>query len=118
MQNDWESKFYKELAEIKHIKEEIKKIHSDYKKLADSLLVTQRAVVRFMIRHDAAHYHNIVRGQKPEIARDFFNQATADASRMRAKARVSKDPISIYNEFSGLLDKRLAEANIKLTDLG
>jgi len=118
MQNDWESKFYKEVAKIKGIKEEIKKIRSSHKKLTDPLLDTQRILARFMILHDTNYCTGIVRRQKPEIANDFSNQLMVDASRTRLAIRTSQDPFSIYAEFKNAIHERFKNEKIKIVDLG
>jgi hypothetical protein len=95
----------------------IKPIKKEIKQLEVSLLKTQQTIARFMIISDARFYENIVRGQKPEIARGFFTQIAADASRFRAKAITSQDPLSVYVEFTHLLENQLKAANIKLIEI-
>jgi hypothetical protein len=100
-----------------YIDEKIKPIKKELRQLEDSLLKTQRIMVRFMILHDSAYYDTIVQRQRPEIANDFFTQLASDASRMMVKAKESQEPLSVYTEFKKLLDKRLEATKIKLTHL-
>jgi len=121
MQNDFESKFYKELAEIKSIKEKIKKLRSDYSKLATKIeardavaaeqkevaikliaeiLRTQRFLADFMVSAEAQLLRIFIDPSYIENKSNVINQLVADTTRAKAEIRTSKDPLAVAAKFS------------------
>ena len=118
MQNDFEAQFYTELAEIKGIEDEIKKINSGHKKLSkriyqieilglqeqlnslnDALIETQRILARLSISYTADYIMAAIQHQKPGVPRESFNQLVADTVLARSQVNTSQKPLLVAKEF-------------------
>ncbi len=133
MQNDDEqAKFLREFAKIKDIEGEIKRIHSNHKRLSsrirqieiqgfqeqlnslnDALLETQRVLARLSIHYASVNLHDLVRRQKPELAHQVFVQLAANASSARAQAKISKEPLLTSSQFSEKCKEHQKKLGIK-----
>jgi septation ring formation regulator EzrA len=137
MQDDFESKFYKEIAEIESVKKKTGKLQSDYKKLSkridqleilelqeqfnslhDSLLETQRFIATLGIHYVCTHLLEMVQHQKPEMVDQIFSQLTADAAAARAQAKTSPTPMVIINQLSDKFDGYVKEWGIEVINIG
>jgi hypothetical protein len=136
MQNDWESKFYREVAEIKNIEEKIKRLRSDYSKLTDKIeshdavvaeqkevatklivetLRTQRFLADFMVTTQAQFYRIFINEWLIENKSNVDNQLVDDSKKAKDAIRVSKDPISIATKFISTWEHALKGLGVPMT---
>ncbi len=123
MQNDWESKFYKELAEIKGIKDKARKIRSDFNKLSkrvgqieiqglqeqinslnEALLKTNRYLACLHIHEHSMYLNEWIRTELSDLSRPSFSQAaeflTTKSKKAHDAAIESSIPLSAADQFT------------------